>query len=117
MRRLTFAATALASAALSVRHPAIAAAAVALLSAGIACTFGWLWWRRATPLAAGLALTWGGLAAIVTGTWSGPAATTAGVALALLGARLHLGVITGAGAARIAVAGMMAALVGAAALL
>ena len=117
MRRIAFAATACASAALSMRHPALAAAAVALLSAGIAGTFGWLWWRRATPLAAGLALGWGGLAAIVAGTWSGPAATAVGLALALTGVRLHLGVIAGAGAVRIVVAAMLAALVGAALLL
>ena len=117
MRRIAFAATACASAALSMRHPALAAAAVALLSAGIAGTFGWLWWRRATPLAAGLALAWGGLAAIVAGAWAGPWATAAGLALALIGARLHLGVIAGAGAARIAVAAMLAALAGAASLL
>ena len=111
MSRAHFVATAAACALLSLWHPRAASVAVSFLASGIAATFAWLWWRRATPLAAGLALAWGGLAMLVLGTWAGPMVTGTGLALTLIGARLHLGVIAQAGAGRIAVAGMVAALV------
>ncbi len=42
---------------------------VALMAAMIAATFLWLWRRRATPLALGMAFSWCGTATILTWFW------------------------------------------------
>ena len=91
----------------------VAVGGLGLAAAGLGTTFGWLWWRRATPLAAGLALSWAGIALLLAASLSGREMTgNAGMAALLIGATLHLGVVIGVGASRIAGAGAALALVG-----
>lgn len=96
--------------------PHAAAAAAAVLSAGIASTFAWLWWRRATPLAAGLSLSWAGLSLVSFDAVTALVPLGIGVVPLLGGGLLHLGVIRRAGATRVALVGMIAAAAGALAL-
>ena len=96
--------------------PYAAAAAAAVLSAGIASTFAWLWWRRATPLAAGLSLSWAGASLIALDAATDLVPLAIGVVPLIGGGLLQLGVIDRAGATRVALFGMAAALAGALAL-
>ena len=93
-------------------HPAISAFVLALMSSGIAATFAWLWYRRATPLAGGLAIGWGGVAALALASGGQGPLGMAGLILGLVAAGVHLGVIVRVGALRVAAAGMAAALLG-----
>ena len=95
-------------------YPRVGATIVALLSIGIATTFAWLWWRRATPLAAGLAFAWAGIGVVMAGTPGNAEVASLGVSLVLFGAVLHCGVIHTTGASRILFGGILAALLGSA---
>ena len=108
MRALRIAAPGLAAFAGALVAPVATAVAVSMLASGVAATFGWLWWRRATPLAAGLALGWGGVGALVAGPVLGAGVAAGGLALVALAALLHLRIIARAGAARVAGTGMAA---------
>ena len=83
---------------------AVAYGAVVLMAAMIAATFLWLWVKRATPLALGMAFSWAGTASVLGWWWiwratgqpdamSQNAALFAFVALYLVGATLHFHVI------------------------
>ena len=93
-------------------YPTVAALFMAVLGSGIATTFAWLWWRRATPLAAGLAGGWLGAVLLCLSTDGGTGRPVAGIALCLAAASGHLRIIARVGALRIAAAGMAAGGVG-----
>ena len=83
---------------------AVAYGAVVLMAAMIAATFLWLWVKRATPLALGMAFSWAGTASVLGWWWvwrtagqpeamDQNAALFGFVALYLVGATLHFHVI------------------------
>jgi len=83
---------------------AVSYGAIAMMGATISLTFLWLWWKRTTPLALGMSLSWAGAASVMGWWWlysvlGGPDGMDQSVALLMfvslycVGAILHFGVI------------------------